>query len=110
MGALRWARPGTAAKMGVVRLRFYVDPETGEPHIHEHGVSEDEVNEILGNPADEFGGRGDSRIALGQTEHGRYLQVVYAPDPGGQSAFVVTAYDLRGKALAAYRRRRRRKR
>ena len=93
-----------------VDLRFYVDPETDEPHIYNHGVVEDEVEQVLENPADEFGGRRDSRIALGQTEAGRYLQVVYVPDPGRRSAFVVTAYDLRGKALAAYKRRRRRKR
>jgi len=96
--------------MGGVDLRFYVDPETGEPHIYNHGVMEEEVHQILENPADEFSGRNDSRIALGQTEHGRSLQVVYVPDPGRRSAFVVTAYDLRGKALTAYRRRRRRKR
>ena len=96
--------------MSPVDLRFYLDPETGEPHIHEHGVSEEEVYDVLNSPGDEFAGRGDSRIALGQTEHGRYLQVVYVPDPGRRSAFVVTAYDLTGKALAAYRRRRRRKR
>jgi len=96
--------------MGRVGLRFYLDPETGEPHIYRHGVSEAEVHDVLGSPGDELGGRGDSRIALGQTEHGRYLQVVYVPDPARRSAFVVTAYDLTGKALAAYRRRRRRKR
>lgn len=90
-------------------LRFYPDPATGEPHIDEHGVTEQEVEEVLAHPADEFAGRDDSRIALGQTEAGRYLQVVYVPDAGQRSAFVVTAYDLRGKALAAYRRRRRRK-
>ena len=48
-------------------------------------------------------------IRLGQTEAGRYLQVVYVPDPGGDSAFVVTAYDLTPKAKRAYRRRQRRK-
>lgn len=95
--------------MKSVDLRFYLDPSTGEPHIYRHGVSEDEVEEVLANPADEFSGRGDSRIALGQTESGRYLQVVYSPDAGWRSAFIVTAYDLEGKALAAYRRRRRRK-
>lgn len=95
--------------MSRVDLRFHLDPETGEPHIYEHGVTEEEVEEVLANPADEFAGRGDSRIALGQTEAGRYLQVVYVPDAHWRSAFVVTAYDLRGKALAAYRRRRRRK-
>jgi len=97
-------------RMRCVDLRFYHDPDTGEPHIYNHGVVEEEVAEVLEHPADEFGARGDSRIALGQTEAGRYLQVVYVPDPGRRSAFVVTAYDLRGKALAAYRRRRRRKR
>ena len=95
--------------MSRVDLRFLLDPATGEPHIYQHGVSENEVEEVLANPADEFSGRGDSRIALGQTEAGRYLQVVYVPDPRWRSAFVVTAYDLRGKALAAFRRRRRRK-
>lgn len=95
--------------MGRVDLRFYLDPENGEPHIYDHGVTEEEVEEVLANPADEFSGRGDSRIALGQTEAGRYLQVVYVPEARWESAFVVTAYDLRGKALAAFRRRRRRK-
>jgi hypothetical protein len=91
-----------------VDIRFYVDPVTGEPHIYEHGVSEEEVEEILRHPGDDFPGRNNSRIALGQTEAGRYLQVVYVPDPDRLGIFVVTAYDLRGKALAAYRRRRRR--
>ena len=87
-------------------IRFYFDPETGEPHCHRHGVSEDEVEEVLRYPGDDLPGRNDSRIALGQTEAGRYLQVVYVPDADRRGVFVVTAYDLRGKALAAYRRRR----
>lgn len=90
-------------------LRFHIDPETDEPHICSHGVTEDEVEEVLANPADEFSGRNGSRIALGQTKAGRYLQVVYVPDEHWRSVFVVTAYDLRGKALAAFRRRRRRR-
>ena len=109
-GGVRASDKVQAGRMGRVDLRFYFDPQTGEPHIYRHGVSEEEVHQVMENPADEFGGRGDSRIALGQTEHGRYLEVVYVPDPGRRGAFVVTAYDLRGKALAAYRRRRRRKR
>lgn len=92
-----------------VDLRFYIDPETDEPHIYEHDVSEDEVEEVLRFPGDDFPGRRNSRIALGQTESGRCLQVVYVPDPDRHSLFVVTAYDLRGKALTAYRRRRKRK-
>jgi hypothetical protein len=33
-----------------VRIRFYIDPETGEPHIYEHGVDEDEVADVLEDP------------------------------------------------------------
>jgi Domain of unknown function (DUF4258) len=89
-----------------MHLRFHIDPETDEPHIHRHGVTEDEVEEVMLRPGDDFPGREGSRIALGQTDSGRYLQVVYVLDPDRLGAFVVTAYDLRGKALAAYRRRR----
>jgi hypothetical protein len=90
-----------------VEIRYYIDPETGEPHIYGHGVSEEEVEEILRHPGDDLPGRNHSRIALGQTTEGRNLQVVYVPDSDRLGVFVVTAYDLRGKTLAAYRRRRR---
>jgi hypothetical protein len=92
-----------------MELRFWKDAETGLPHIHDHGVSEDEVQQVLGRAGDEVPGSDSSRIRLGQTEAGRYLQVVYVPDPGGESAFVVTAYDMTAKAMRAYRRRQRRK-
>lgn len=45
----------------------------------------------------------------GQTEAGRYLQVVFSPDPGGDSAFVITAYDMSPSTKRAFRRRRRSK-
>jgi len=48
-------------------------------------------------------------VALGQTSGGRYLRVIYVPDPVPESVFVVTAYELAGKPLAAYRKRRRKK-
>ena len=35
--------------------------------------------------------------------------ITYVPDPEPESAFVITAYELTGKPLTAYRRRRRRK-
>jgi hypothetical protein len=50
----------------------------------------------------------DSRNKLGQTAAGRYLQVIYVPDEDPESVFVITAYELRGKAKTAYRRRQRR--
>ena len=92
-----------------MRIRFNIDPETGLPHIYEHGVTEEEVAQVLARPGEECPGRRNSRIALGQTWAGRYLQVVYLEDPIPESVFVVTAYEIRGKALKAYRRRQRRR-
>jgi hypothetical protein len=92
-----------------VRLRYYCDPSTGEPHIYNHDVEENEVEEVLGKPLEDRVGSEGSRVAIGQTEAGRYLRVIYVPDPTPDSAFVVTAYDLGPKALKALRRRRRRK-
>jgi hypothetical protein len=92
-----------------VEIRFFVDPETGDPHIYRHNVSEEEVEDVLRRPGEDRPGDGDARIAIGQTEAGRHLRVVYVPDQIPQSVFVITAYDLMGRPLAAYRRRRRRK-
>lgn len=93
-----------------MNLRFYLDPLTGEPHIYEHEVSEDEVEEVLRRPAEVRPGRRETWLAAGATEAGRVLRVIYVPDPEPRSVFVITAYELRGKPLAAYRRRVRNKR
>lgn len=92
-----------------MNIRLYRDPETDEPHIHGHGIDEDEVTEVLESPGEDRQGREGSRVAIGKTRAGRYLRVVYVPDPAPDSVFVITAYELRGKPLTAYRRRRRRK-
>jgi hypothetical protein len=92
-----------------MEIRYYMDPETGQPHMYEHGVTEAEVQELLRSPGEDRVGGEDSRVAIGQTRSGRYLKVIYARDPGGESVFVITAYDLTGKPLKAYRRRNRRK-
>jgi hypothetical protein len=91
-------------------VRYHIDPDTGQPHMYGHGVSEAEAEYVLRHPGDDRPGRDGSRHVLGQTEAGRYLRVIYVPDEGADSVFVVTAYDLRGKPLQAYRRRRRRRR
>lgn len=91
----------------IVLLRFYIDPSTGEPHIAGHNVTEDEVEDVLTRPIEDRPGSEGSRVALGQTEAGRYLKVIYVPDPEPGSVFVITAYDLGPKALKALRRRRR---
>ena len=89
-----------------MNIRFYVDPETELPHIYKHVVDEQEVEDVLYNAGEDRQGREGSRVALGQTSSGRYLRVIYVPDSEPNSVFVITAYELTGKALAAYRRRR----
>lgn len=59
-----------------MEIRFNVDPETGLPHIYDHGVSESEVREVLARLGLNYPGRGISRIVLGQTFGGRHLKVV----------------------------------
>ena len=92
-----------------MNIRFYSDPETGLPHIYGHDVTEEEVEDVLLNPGEDWLGRRKTRNVLGQTQSGRYLQVVYVRDPEPNSVFVITAYELTGKPLTAYRRRQRRK-
>lgn len=100
--ALEWDRQSLQA-------RFYIDPATGAPHIYSHHVDEDEVVEVLEQPGEDRAAREGSRIALGQTASGRYLRVIYVPDNDPESVFVIAAFDLTGKPLAAYHRRRSRK-
>ncbi len=92
-----------------MRLRFYPDPRARQPHIYGHDVTEAEVEDVLRNPGEDRLGEDNSRIAIGQTAAGRYLRVIYVPDPEPDSVFVITAYTVEGKALTAYKRRRRRK-
>ena len=92
-----------------MQVRFYIDRVTGTPHIHNHDVDEDEVIDVLQKPGEDRPGRQGSRVALGQTSAGRYLRVIYVADAEPDSVFVITACELAGKPLAAYRRRRRKK-
>ena len=92
-----------------MRIRFYIDPATELPHIHNHQIIENEVEDVLEKPDEDRPGREGSRVAIGQTRGGRFLRVVYVPDPQPDSIFVITAYELEGKPLVAYKRRRRRR-
>jgi len=92
-----------------VPLRFYIDPETGSPHICRHQVDEQEVDEVLRRPMEDRVGHEGARVAVGQTKSGRYLRVIYISDPEQDAPFVITAYELGPKARRALRRRRKKK-
>jgi hypothetical protein len=46
---------------------------------------------VLDAPGEDRPARDGSRVAIGQTESGRYLRVVYVPDRERKSIFVITA-------------------
>jgi hypothetical protein len=74
-----------------VDIRFYLDPDTGLPHIYGHGVTEDDVERVLRRPGEDGPSSGGSRQAVGQAEGGRYLRVNSIPDEVGDSVFVVNS-------------------
>ena len=92
-----------------MEIRFYIDPASDSPHIWSHNISELEVEDVLTRPGEDRPGREGSRIALGQTVGGRYLKVIYVPESDPDSVFVITAYELHGLPLKAYKRRRKKK-
>ena len=84
-----------------IDVRYNLDPDTGLPHIYGHGITGDEVEYVLRNPGETRAGSDDSKHALGQTAAGRYIRVIYVPDPVGDDVFAVTAYELSGNQLKA---------
>jgi hypothetical protein len=92
-----------------MEVRYFQDPYTGQLHIYGHRVTEKEVEEVLRGRGEDVQGTRDSRRKIGQTMAGRYLQVFCVPDEDPSSAFVITAYEPRGKAKRAFRRRQRRR-
>ena len=93
-----------------MEIRYYRDSESGLPHLYRHGVTEREAEWVLAYPGEDGPLSGGSRQALGRTEDGRFLRVVYVPDEEGDGVFVVTAYPLTRKQLKAFRRRQRKRR
>jgi hypothetical protein len=64
-----------------MEIRFFINPATGQPHIYDHGITEEEVREVLERKAEDRPGSEGSRVKMGQTAAGRHLRVIYVPDP-----------------------------
>lgn len=92
-----------------MKLRFYIEPGTDLLHIYKHDVDEDEVWDILTSPEEICRNQDNTKIAIGQTQAGRYLRVIFKVDTVNRALFVITAYELDGKPLLAYRRRKEKK-
>jgi hypothetical protein len=77
--------------------------------MYQHGVTEEEVRDVIRRPMENLPSDRNSRILIGRTVPGRMLKVICVPDDEGDGLFVVTAYDLAGKALTAHNRRMRKR-
>ena len=59
-----------------VDVRYFLVPETGQPDIYDHGITEAEVEWILARPGEDGPSSGWARQSIGQTSTGRYLRVI----------------------------------
>ncbi len=77
-----------------MNVRFYVDPESGEPHFARHRISLEDVVHVLARPLESRPGREGAFTVLGRTGAGKYIRVVYVADAEPDSVFVITAYKI----------------
>jgi hypothetical protein len=81
-----------------VKIRFYIDDDSGLPHCLRHQVTEEEVRYAMPRRLKDRAGSNGARVAFGQTSTGRYLKIVYVRDPGQDSVFIITAYTMKNPA------------
>jgi uncharacterized DUF497 family protein len=71
------------------------DPDSNVEHIHQHGLTKDDVEFVLENPESEATSRETGRpCAFGHTPEGRYIIVVYE-QIDDETVYPVTAYEVR---------------
>ena len=70
------------------------DPEGNVQHCAQHGVSKEEVEEVLENATDADVSQSSGRpVVFGDTSTGRHLIVVYE-EIDEETVYPVTAYDV----------------
>jgi hypothetical protein len=70
------------------------DPRGNVYHVAEHGLTTDEVEEVLRNPEREETSQSSGRpIAFGETASGRYIAVIY-DRVDRDTIYPVTAYEV----------------
>jgi uncharacterized DUF497 family protein len=70
------------------------DPDGNVQHCAAHGVTKEEVEEVLQNPTDTDVSRSSGQpVVFGDTSTGRHLLVVYE-EIDADTVYPVTAYDV----------------
>jgi len=84
-----------------VRITAFLWDDTNLTHIAAHGVSPEEAEQALSRAPGARRSRFDRYVAIGPTEDGRFLVVVFRR-PGGGLVRVITARDATPKEKRAY--------
>ena len=70
------------------------DPDGNVVHCAEHGVTKDEVEDVLQNARDSDFSRSSGRpVVFGDTSTGRHLMIVYEEAEQG-TVYPITAYEV----------------
>jgi len=70
------------------------DPDGNVQHCADHGITKEEIEEVLENPEDVDISRSSGRpVAFGDTSAGRHLMVVYESIDAG-TVYPITAYEV----------------
>jgi hypothetical protein len=70
-----------------MEARFYIDPETGLPHLYSHGMTEAEVLQVLRKPGPVYRGDRNSRLKSGQNRGGALYPGRIFSGPGRRQRF-----------------------
>jgi hypothetical protein len=84
-----------------VRIDLFVWDESNVEHIAQHGVSVEEAQQVLSRTARVRRSRLERYVAIGPTESGRFLMVVFRL-LGGGAVRVITARDATHEEKRAY--------
>jgi len=84
-----------------LKFRFYIDPETSEPHVYKHEVKEQEIIEIFTERSYFERIRQDGSFeAIARTSSRRYLRIAFRRTE--EEFFIITAYDIEDKETIAF--------
>ena len=82
-----------------MKIKYYIDPDTNEPHIYKHEVEKAEIMDFFTEiKYFEFIRKDKSFESYGRLKTGRYLQVAYRKERDN-TIFVITAYDIEDKEI-----------
>ena len=78
-------------------VRYHVDLDTGLPHIFGHGISKEEVEQVLQGLGDDVPARRDSRMKAGR----KLLQAIHVFDDQPVGSDALTTSDIQHAIDAA---------